>query len=251
MRLKKTTMFFTVFMIIFITIPMGAFAGFYWEMEQTNENMNLPGMPQGTFPLKMYYTDHASRVETPTSIVIMDLQKKAMFNINPEQKNYVRTSFSDLVPPKPASGSKEETFYNQMQDMMKLKITPTGEKAKISGYDCQKFLVENQMMKSEYWVTKDIPHYKEIHKLTTSFNEKVFGDNPMMKQMGVTRLVSELDGFPVKTVSDMMGGKQTTILKSIEKKSLDDDLFVVPKGYTKRKQQPMPPGGMKMPGMFK
>jgi hypothetical protein len=40
------------------------------------------------------------------------------------------------------------------------------------------------------------------------------------------------EGFPVRTVSNVMGMKSTTTLKKIEKKSLSKDLFKVPDGYT-------------------
>jgi hypothetical protein len=43
--------------------------------------------------------------------------------------------------------------------------------------------------------------------------------------------MSGKEGFPVKTVSNVMGMKTTTTLKKIEKKSLSKNLFKVPGGY--------------------
>jgi len=43
--------------------------------------------------------------------------------------------------------------------------------------------------------------------------------------------ISGKEGFPVRTVTDMMGVKSTTTLKTIQKKSLNKNLFKIPEGY--------------------
>ena len=51
--------------------------------------------------------------------------------------------------------------------------------------------------------------------------------------------MSSEEGFPLRTLSNAMGMKSTTILKKIEKKSLSKDPFKVPGGY-KLKELKMP-----------
>jgi hypothetical protein len=51
--------------------------------------------------------------------------------------------------------------------------------------------------------------------------------------------MSGKEGFPVQTVSNVMGMKTITTLKKIEKKSLSKTLFKVPGGY-KLKELKMP-----------
>ena len=44
-------------------------------------------------------------------------------------------------------------------------------------------------------------------------------------------MASQLEGFPVKTVMNVMGITSKNTLQRIEKKSLPKDLFEVPKEY--------------------
>jgi hypothetical protein len=60
---------------------------------------------------------------------------------------------------------------------------------------------------------------------------KSFENNPMLKQMNIAAMMDKLDGFPVQTVTQVMGGTITNTLVKVEKKSLSSDLFQVPAGY--------------------
>ncbi len=83
--------------------------------------------------------------------------------------------------------------------------------------------------KTEHWVSKDVEGYKEYREIREKI-EKKFKNNSSMGKMGMLDISSE-KGFPVKTVTDMMGIKSTTTLKKIQKKSLSKDLFKIPEGY--------------------
>ena len=55
----------------------------------------------------------------------------------------------------------------------------------------------------------------------------------MLKQMSPIGLVNEMQGFPVRIVTEMSGGTVIVTLDKIEQKELDKDLFKVPDGYIK------------------
>jgi hypothetical protein len=55
--------------------------------------------------------------------------------------------------------------------------------------------------------------------------------DPRLWKTSVIGLARQLEGFPVKTVMNVMGITTTNTLQRIEKKSLPKDLFEVPKEY--------------------
>jgi len=78
--------------------------------------------------------------------------------------------------------------------------------------------------------------YGEFRKISEHM-ARGFEKNPMLKQMNITGMMNKLDGFPVKTVNRIPGGRtNTTTLKRIERRSLSKDLFEVPRGYTVKQE---------------
>jgi hypothetical protein len=206
-----------------------AYADLYWESVVVSGGMpeglpkNLPKqvldqmMEQfkaKTETTKNYLTSYASRTETGGMIIIMEFDTMTMYQLNPRAKTYTKISImSDM-------GQMAEEM---MKDM---KVTPTNETKEIAGYKCKKYNVTVMDMKSEHWVSKDVKGYKEFKAIY----EKIYKKHPKLRQMNMGGM-SGKEGFPVKTVINVMGMKTTTTLKKIEKKSLSKNLFKVPGGF--------------------
>jgi hypothetical protein len=215
-----------------------AHADLYWESEQVTKG--APGQADGTKVVKNYYTSHASRIEMGNGkVMIMDLDKRTMLHLNPADKTYTETDMEEMAGPRNMPGVDKAQQKKMMESMMQsMQVTPTNETKTINGYKCRKYLVSVMMVNSEYWLSKDVKGYEELKAIGEKM-AKSFESNPMLKQMNIAGMMDKLDGFPVQVVSQVMGGTITNTLVKIEKKSLSDDLFKVPAGYTMKKTQGM------------
>lgn len=227
-------------LMVFLTFSSAAFGDLYWESESTtaggptNLPKNLPKQVRekilaqfkGTSEtVKHYLTSSASRTEQKDHIMIIDFVSMMMYQLNPDNKTYTEINMMSMM------GDK-------MKEMAKdIQVTPTNETKTIAGYKCKKYNVTVMGVTSEHWLSKEVEGYKEFRKISKKM-EKSFKKNPRLRQMSMAG-ISGKEGFPVKTVTTVMGRITTTTLKKIEKKSLSKKLFKVPKGY-KLVKLPMP-----------
>ncbi len=229
--LKKSILVsFMVLLNLALIAPM-AFADLYWESEQVSSG--IPGQGQGKMITKHWVTSHASRTEIGNNVSITDFDKKVTYILDTSRKTYQKIDLTKMgggqeMPNDPQA----QAFMGMMKNMMKqIKVTPTNETKIISGYKCRKVLVNFMMSENEYWVTKKIKGFSEMQKIAAKA-EKVYGSNPMMKEMDIAGIMKKIDGFPVRTVTRVMGGEMVSTLKKIEKKKhLPRSLFKVPSGY--------------------
>ncbi len=228
---KKTVLASIVVLVNVALVTSLAFADLYWETEQISRGM--PGQGQSKMITKHYLTSHASRTEMGNQISITDFDKKVIYVLDTSKKTYQKTDLTQMggdqqMPNDPQA----QAFMGMMKNMMKqIKVIPTNETKTISGYKCRKVLVNFMMSENEYWVTKKIKGYAEMQKIAAKA-EKVYQANPMMKGMDISGIMKKIDGFPVRTVTRMMGGEMVSTLKKIEKKKyLPKSLFKVPSGY--------------------
>ena len=217
---------------VIMSSPM-VYGQLYWESE-----MVTGGIPEGlpknlpkevrdqmlaqfkarTETTKNYLTSFASRVETGDGVMIIDFETMTMYQLNPKEKTYIKVSNTEME--QMSKGMSEEMDW-----------TPTKETKKISGYQCRKYKVTVMGVENEHWLSKEVKEYKEFKAIT----EKVIQKNPTLGKNQIFGLLSLYkEGFPVQTMSNVMGMKTTMTLKKIEKKSLSKDLFKVPKGYEQR-----------------
>jgi len=236
--------------LLLLSLPVRA--DMYWESEQVTENM--PGQQNSTQLVKNYLSEDASRTEAGGKVSIITYDDMTMYQLNPEEKTYVKVDMKKLGMP-PDAENMDPQKLAQAQAMIKemfgkMKVVPTDETKTIAGYLCKRYNVELMMMQSEYWTSKDVKGYGEIATVSKKM-QKAFQDNPVLKNMDVLGMMDSLDGFPVQIVSKMMGGTSTTTLKKIETKRLSKDLFEVPKDYKQverkaasRPAAPPPPVGL-------
>lgn len=56
------------------------------------------------------------------------------------------------------------------------------------------------MVQIEYWVTKDIDHYKELKKIGEKMAQG-FDIHPIIQHMNFAAHMKQMDGFPVQTIT--------------------------------------------------
>ena len=237
MKTRKWMWSIPLALLIFSIVSTSAHADLYWESEARTSGVpaGLEGLPPQarselleqfkpqTKTIKYYLTSNASRTDSsPDIIMIVDIDTMTMYQLNTSEKTYTKT---DMM---------SEMDQEMPQEMTEIRVAPTNETKEISGYKCKKYNVTMMGGKSEYWLSKDVTGYREFKAMTVKF-EKRLQKNPMLWQTSVMGMASRLDGFPVKTVMNVMGITTTTILKRIESRSLNKDLFKVPKGYRLQK----------------
>ncbi len=244
MKLSKLIITLLLCAVLTLGTLSAASAGIYWE-----STMKTEGMPQGmpanvpqemkdqfnkTQTIKNYISEEGLRSETDEGVMIIDFDKKMLYQINPEVKSYIKRNLKEL------SGDKEsQKMMEQMAGSMK--VTPTDETKTVAGYPSRKYNVKMMMGEGVYWVTKDVKEYETLQKLSEKMN-RAMGDNPLFRRLNMAVMMKEVEGFPVQTEMDMMGITTVTTLKHIEEKELDKKLFKVPAGYKEMDMRQM--GGM-------
>jgi hypothetical protein len=221
----------SAFFVILITFVPVAAAGVYFESVQVRQGNS--SQSDETQPVKNYLTEHASRVETAGRIMITDYDTGVMYHIDPQAKTYTEVTLANMGMPK-MKAEESQALQGIMKKMMGgLTVVPTGETQEIAGYSCQKYLVKIMMMQSEYWVSDKVPGYDELMVIGKKM-AGLLNQNPIVKQMNIAAMMTELNGFPVKTVMTTMNGQTTTTVTKIERKALSETLFHIPAGYQKK-----------------
>lgn len=230
MKKWKRIAYLPLVLLIFFTMSTAAYGDLYWESEMISAGRpaglpsNLPKQMLDQFnkteTIKCYLTSYAYRTDTSDGIMIIEYDTMMMYHINIKDKTYTKINV--------ASSMDNERGKGMMAELAEeMKITPTNETKKIAGYMCKKYNMTMMGGNNEFWISKDVKGYKEY----TAFGkkmEKMSEKNPMMKKMGIA---GKWDGFPVQTVTNVMGITTTSTLKTIEEKTLSKDLFEIPKGY--------------------
>jgi hypothetical protein len=237
MKIKKILVLAALAGLVWLAASTSASADLYFESEQTTKG--LPGQADGTTIIKQYISQDATATDMGDRITIIDFNEKMMYDLDPKAKTYTKAPVDKMGMPEGLEGQNAEQT-KMMQQMMQsmagsIKVTPTNETQTINGYKCKKYIVSMMMATSDYWATKDFKGYDEM-KTVGEKAAKLFENNPMMKQMNVTGLMKDLDGFPIKTSSQVMGGSVVTLVKKIEQKKLEKTLFKVPAGYKQVKE---------------
>ena len=115
---------------------------------------------------------------TGDKIMILDMNKKVMFIVNPKEKSYVETTLpldmSKLMPKEMAP----------MMAMMKMtvKVTPNGQTKKIDKWNCSGYDVDMTMsmmqMKMKVWATTEVPFdWKAFSKMYANMAKMQFMDD--------------------------------------------------------------------------
>ena len=154
---------------------------------------------------KVWVKGHKSRQEMGTAaekmILIMDMDQGFQWTLMPDIQKYMKTKI-----PSKGKGFHPENFVGTQMGHMEAQIEQIGTEI-IKGYKCDKYL----------FTFKD----KQMGTMTQWFSPKL--------------------GYPIKTInkSDMMG-EVITELQNIKKTSIQDDLFILPSGYTEMPSPQIP-----------
>ena len=153
-----------------------------------------------------YAKDNKFRMEVPDQggYIIFDSKASKMFIVMDEQKMYMETAID-------ASTS----------DKNEGSITKTGETKKILGYDCEKFLFEQDGSKGESWMTKELGAFM------------FFSESQQEMADWQKEILSE-GYFPLEVTEYSNGKVESSYnVTEVTPKELSSDMFAVPSSYQK------------------
>lgn len=165
---------------------------------------------------------HGDKVRTDNGAqtsVIMDTKTGDMTTLMHEQKMMMKSNAEQLKAAAAALGDKGAPGG---AEAMQPKITATGKKEKVQGYECEIYTMEIMGLSTKMWIAKDYPGYEKLKK-ELSVLEKL-GSPGAAKQ-------PPLPGLALKTEMEQQGMKITTALVSLKEQPVDESIFSVPAGY--------------------
>jgi GLPGLI family protein len=202
-----------------------------------------------------YYRAHMFKQVSEKDAVIFRLDKKMMYNIDHQKKEYSAMTFAELeaftkktnseLTEKMSEMNKQlEGMPPEQRKMMekmmgaqnlgkssesKTEVIKTSEKKTINGYPCIKYaLQEDGKETGSVWTTTKVPDFKTMQKDFKEFSERITAQMPM-KGGQMAEAMKKIEGFPIQTT---IAGIKISVTK-IEKKSIAASEFEVPPGYKK------------------
>ena len=172
------------------------------------------------------------RIEaTPEVTTIVDGKTGEMVNIMNAQKMVMRMSAEQA---KAAAAMAGNQLTQGAKPGEKVKITPTGKKEKINGYDTEEYVAETPTYKASYWIAKDYPQGDSIMKQLQATSSQAMSAS----SMGMPDF-RDFPGLPIRTTVSMGGQSYSTTMASVKMDPLPDSEFTAPAGYQEMKMPDM------------
>ena len=163
----------------------------------------------------MHVKDGKMRTDSDTTTtLIIDSNTGDMTTLVHEQKMIIKQNTKEL--------EKLAQLAPKTVEPGQTKVTATGQKETIDGYDCEIYLSENMGTVVKMWMTQNYPD-----------QEKLTEELKVMAKISAAGAAKqpEVPGIAVKTEFEQQGLKFTTKLVSLKTGPVDDALFVIPQGY--------------------
>jgi hypothetical protein len=112
----------------------------------------------------------------------------------------------------------------------KPKLTATGKKTTINGYEAEEYIGETKLFKATYWIAPSFPDSAAIMKQLQAVIPAAWND--LAKGMMDYR---DLPGFPLRTQVKTSEGEITSTVTAIKRDPLSDAEFLVPADFQELK----------------
>jgi hypothetical protein len=145
-----------------------------------------------------------------------------MTNLINDKRNVVRISAEKMR----AAAEMMSKFNGKDEPVGKPKLTPTGKKETINGYEAEQYVCEAPSFKATYWIAPKYPDAATILRQLQSLNSEAWKPKNMRMPD-----YTDFPGLPIKTIVSMGGNQVTTTLTSIKQETLSDAEFSVPKDF--------------------
>jgi uncharacterized protein DUF4412 len=169
--------------------------------------------------------DDKIRMEaTPQMTMIVDGKTGDTITLMNAQKKFLRISGDK------AKAIAELAAKYRGATAEKPKLTATGKKMTINGYEAEEYVGETKLFKASYWIAPSFPDSAAIMKQLQAVIPAAWND--LAKGMMDYR---DLPGFPLRTQVKTEGGEITSTVTAIKRDALSDAEFSVPKDFQEMK----------------
>ena len=168
--------------------------------------------------------DKARIDATPQISTIIDGKTGEMINLMNDQKTAVRVSAEKM---KAASEMVNKfTDKDKKKSAAEPKLTATGKKEIVNGYEAEEYVYEGPDLKATYWIASKYPDGAAILKEMQSLKSETW-------TAGNARMPDYRDfpGLPIKTVISVGGNQITSTIISVKKDPVSDAEFSIPKDF--------------------
>lgn len=166
--------------------------------------------------------DKARIDATPQISTIIDGKTGEMINLMNDQKAAVRVSAEKMK----AAAEMVSKFTDKNKSVEKPKLTPTGKKETINGYEAEEYVYEGPELKATYWIASKYPDSAAILKEMQSLKSEAWtATNTKMPDY------RDFPGLPIKAVISVGGNQITSTITSIRKDPVSDAEFLIPKDF--------------------
>jgi hypothetical protein len=166
--------------------------------------------------------DKARIDATPQLTMIVDAKTGELANLMNDQKTVIRISAEKMK----AAAEMVNRFGDKNKTVEKPKLTATGRKETINGYETEQYVCETPSFKATYWIASKYPDGAAILKQLQSLKTEVW--NVSAAKMPDYR---DFPGLPIKTVMSMGGNQITSTLALVKQDPLSDAEFSIPKDF--------------------
>src|SRR5229473_3995512 len=167
------------------------------------------------------------RIDAPSQPTrIIDGKTGEMTDLMNEKKSFVRISAEQMK-----AAAETINKFDDGKQPSRHKLTPTGKKETINGYETEEFVYETPQFKASFWVATKYPEASDILKQMQAPVSGAWKPS----NMGMPDY-TDFAGLPLKTVISVGDNKVVTTIMSIKKDSVSAADFDIPKDFQELKR---------------
>jgi len=168
---------------------------------------------------------------SPQVSMIIDGKSGDLISLMKDQRKFVRVSTEQMK----AIGEMAGKLTGNDLANAKPKLTPTGRKENIDGYEAKEYAFESALFKGSYWISTSFPDAMGILKQLQAVSPEAW--RTAMKGMPNYQ---DFSGLPLKSRVTVGNQEITSTVVSVKQDPLSDAEFSIPKDFQE----------IKVPNMF-
>jgi Domain of unknown function (DUF4412) len=166
------------------------------------------------------------RIDAPSQPTqIIDGKTGQMTALMNDKKSFIRISAEQMK-----AAAETITKFDESKPSAP-KLTPTGKKETINGYETEEFVYQTPQFKASFWVATKYPDATGILKQM----QAPFSGAWKPSKMGIPDY-TDFAGLPLKTVISLGANQVVTTIMSIKKDSINATDFDIPKDFQELKK---------------
>ena len=167
------------------------------------------------------------RIDAPSQPTrIIDGKTGEMTDLMNDKKSFVRISAEQMK-----AAAETISKFDDGKKASPRKLTPTGKKETINGYETEEFVFETPQFKASFWVAAKYPDAAGILKQMQAPVSGAWKPS----NMGMPDY-TDFAGLPLKTVIYVGNNQVATTIMSIKKDSISATEFDIPKDFQELKR---------------